>query len=436
MLPSYFDASSMGLIWALPFAFFLLSLAVGPLYFHKEWEKYDIFVVFSVVFIILASLASKFGLQPTFSSLKHTMLDEYVPFILMMSSLYVVSSGIHITTKGTLTPLHNVIFLFIASLSASVIGTTGASMLLIRPFLRLNHDRRHKAYLVIFFIFLVSNIGGSLTPVGDPPLFMGFLNGIDFFWPLKRMAHPFLLVSLLVLIVFYFFDKKHFKDRHLENTEQQEIEKFAIYGAHNFLFVALILFSIILSGMDMEKYQNIRNIALIAITILSFITTKKNVYHMNRFSLLPLREVALVFLAIFVTLIPITAMLHGGGEGAFAEMIRYANPKGIPDPLKYFFISGILSGFLDNAPTYLLFFHLAGGDSLSLMGAQAKTLLAISSGSVFFGALSYIGNAPNLMVKAIAESAHIKIPSFGGYLVWSFCILFPILCVFGLFFFR
>lgn len=436
MLPSYFDASTMGFVWAIPFLFFLGTLALGPTYFHEKWEKYDIHTVFILVLGIFIALSMKFGIQSSYLSVKHTFFHDYVPFIIMMGSLYVVSSGIHITTKGSLKPLHNVIFLFCASFCASVIGTTGASMLLIRPFIALNHNRRNKTYLIVFFIFLVSNIGGSLTPIGDPPLFLGFLNGVKFFWTLEHIFTPMVIITSVLLMIFYFFDKKHYKNRLEDVVNHNEVEKFSIHGTHNFIFILLILLSVIISSINMEKYALPRDIALVLITLAAYASTQKNVYHMNRFSFHPLREIALVFLGIFVTLIPITAMLHGGGEGVFSEITGYVNPNGFPDPLKYYLMTGFLSGFLDNAPTYLLFFHMAGGNAESLMTTHGITLMAISMGSVFFGALSYIGNAPNLMVKAIAERAQVTMPSFGGYMVWSFGILAPVLLIFGLIYFR
>lgn len=425
MNPSHFNDAS--LLWVLPFVFFLLCLAAGPVFMKEKWKNYENKIVFIVTGVIFTALYANFGNEYAFFSAKKMFFHHYVPFVCMMTALYVVSSGIHITTKGALTPLHNMIFLFLAALSSSFMGTTGASMLLLRPFLSLNKQRRHKTYLVVFFIFLVSNIGGSFSPIGDPPLFLGYLNGVDFFWVTRHLFGPMLCVMLPLLLIFYLIDRRHYQDKIPPSPHDEEVEKFRLYGAHNFIILGCILFTIILTGfIDIP-----RDILLLGLAVLSYMTTKKNVYYMNRFSWHPLREVALVFLAIFTTLIPIEGMLHSGGEGVFAPLLAYVNPNGMMDPLRYYFMTGLLSGFLDNAPTYLLFFHTAGGNPTALMHEHTSTLIAISLGAVFFGALTYIGNAPNLMVKSIAERANVRMPTFGGYLLWSFGILLPVLALFG-----
>lgn len=399
------------------------------------WHKYEIHVALGFFLLVFIGLWLKFDHFAALSSYKDTLLHHYAPFLIMIGALYIVASGIHITASGTLTPLHSTLFLFIASFISSIIGTTGASILLIRPFLSLNRDRQNKVHLVVFFIFMVSNIGGSLTPIGDPPLFLGFLNGVSFFWTLKALFKPMLVVIIPLLLLFYLIDRRHYRDR-MEIIEVEEVEKFKIHGLHNVLFIFMILAAVIFSSVDIKAYDLHRDVALILIAISSYLITKKNIYHMNRFSIGPIKEVAVVFLAIFATLIPVQAMLQVGSEGAFHQITALVNPGGYPDPLRYFFITGMLSAFLDNAPTYLLFFHIAGGKAEILMTKDFMTLVAISAGAVFMGALTYIGNAPNLMVKAIAERMDIKMPSFTGYMLWSCGILLPILMIFGLIYFR
>jgi len=430
-----FEGFDLSLLWALPFAGFLLALAFLPLLKPQLWHSHDFKIALGTCAVVIIPMFLSLGKDGTATLLYKTMVHHYVPFIFMIGCLFIISGGIHITTSGHAKPLTNVIFLFTSGLLASIIGTTGASMLLIRPFLNLNHDRRHKAYLVIFFIFIVSNIGGCLSPIGDPPLFLGFLEGVDFFWPTLYLWKPFLGVILPLLAIFYFFDRHHYHHKR-DIVEKREIEKFNIYGKRNLFLLGATIGLLLLTGIDPEKMHLWRDGGLVVIALLSYTLTPKNVHHMNRLSFEPLREVSIVFLTIFITLIPIEAMLHGGRAGAFGEMIDFGNPGGYSDPLRYYFITGALSAFLDNAPTYLLFFHMAGGDPQWLMEGGAKTLTAISTGAVFMGAITYIGNAPNFMVKSIAEKLHIRMPGFLGYMLWSFGILLPVLVLFGLIYFR
>ncbi len=429
------EGIDLSILWALPFVGFLLALALIPLLKPDFWHHHDLKVSLLSSILVIGPMCLTLGVGGTMTLVSKTVIHHYIPFLVMIGALFVISGGIHITTAGDAKPLTNIAFLLGSGLLASVIGTTGASMLLIRPFLNLNHDRRHKTYLVIFFIFIVSNIGGSLSPIGDPPLFLGFLEGVSFFWPLKNLFVPFMLVMLPLLIIFYFFDRYHHR-HHLEVVERDEIQKFKVYGKRNFVFLGGLLTIFLLTSVDTEKYHVVRDLGIILIAGASYFFTPRQVHHMNRLNFSPVREVAIVFFAIFITLIPIEAMLHGGRDGVFGGLIAYANPGGLSDPLRYFFLTGLLSAFLDNAPTYLLFFHMAGGDADMLMGQGAKVLAAISVGSVFMGAMTYIGNAPNFMVKSIAEKQHIRMPSFLGYMLWSGGILLPILILFGLFYFR
>ncbi len=439
METAFLNAAQLSLWWAFPFTALLLTLALAPLVVPTFWHFHERKTIAGLCLLILLPMVIKFGFSTTKNVIVNVLVHHYIPFILLVSTLFVVCGGIHITTKGEITPLGNIVFLFLGGLLSSMIGTTGASILLIRPYLMMNRHRYDKKYLVIFFIFVVGNIGGSLTPIGDPPLFLGFLNGVSFFWPLQYLLKPFLSVTLPLLIIFYFIDRRHYHPNHSkkEIVETKETShEFKIIGKRNIPILFLILCTVILSGISIERFHLMRDGSLLCLIAFSWLVTPKSVYRMNRFSFDPLREVAFVFFAIFITLIPIEAMLHLGKEGAFSPIAIFANPDGYADPLRYYFLTGFLSAFLDNAPTYLLFFHMAGGDSSSLMTTQAITLTAISIGAVFWGAMTYIGNAPNFMVKAIAERMSIKMPSFLGYMAWSVGILLPILLVLGLGQFR
>ncbi len=427
-------------LWGVPFISFLMALAVVPLFFQDFWHKNlgKIVVGFSLLIIVpmLFFLSSESAQKILF----HTLAHNYLPFTILIATLFILSGGIHITTKGKITPFGNVLFLLLGSFLSSFMGTTGASILLIRPFLMMNGQRYHKHYLVIFFIFTISNIGGCLSPIGDPPLFLGFLNGISFFWPFKCLFQPFVYVMFFLLCVFYMIDRFYCRGKDFRDEVIDLPEKVKIYGKRNFLGIILVICALIFSSLDIPYIHLMTNVMLILIAVASWVLTPKMVHHMNRFSFEPLREVSLVFLAIFITLIPIEAMLHLGKEGPLHMIATLANPQNYPDPLRYYFLTGILSSFLDNAPTYLLFFHMLdgiiGGGPAALMTTHALTLTALSLGSVFFGALTYIGNAPNLMVKAMAEHLHVKMPGFIGYMLWSLGILFPILALFGLYSFR
>jgi len=372
------------------------------------------------------------------------LFHEYVPFILLLFALFTVAGGVRI--KGTLTGHSetNAILLLIGTLLASWMGTTGAAMLLIRPLLRANKDRKYKTHTVIFFIFLVANIGGALTPLGDPPLFLGFLNGISFFWPTQALLLPMILVSVLVLIVYYLLDRFYFwPHENLTRMKVADMETHApirIEGAINFVLIGAIVGVVLMSGtwrpdwqpivifdVDYQTQNLLRDILLIAIALISLRVTNKDSREANGFNWFPIVEVAKLFIGIFLTIAPVIAILRGGSDGALGFIVSaVSNEAGAPIPQAYFWATGLLSGFLDNAPTYLVFFKAVGVEPEAFMTTFASTLLAISMGSVFMGALSYIGNAPNFMVKAIAENAKVPMPTFFGYMAWSFAVLMPI----------
>jgi Na+/H+ antiporter NhaD/arsenite permease-like protein len=319
-------------------------------------------------------------------------------------------------------------------------------MLLIQPMLRANAWRKKNVHVFVFFIFLVGNIGGSLTPLGDPPLFIGFLEGVDFFWTTKAMLAPMLLVAIPLLVAFYALDSYFYRSEGA--PPKASGEAFAVEGKINLLLLAGVVAAVLMSGvwrpnLPVEIYYTpvalesiVRSVLLLALAWASLVLTDNDSRMANGFSWEPIAEVAKLFVGIFVTIVPVLAIIRSGQDGALGGLIALLNSNGQPDTLMYCWITGILSGFLDNAPTYLLFFNLAGGEPETLMGPLATTLLAISCGSVFMGALTYIGNAPNFMVKAVAEKGGIKMPSFFGYMLWSCAFLLPLFALVTLVYFR
>jgi Na+/H+ antiporter NhaD/arsenite permease-like protein len=337
------------------------------------------------------------------------------------------------------------------ALSASFLGTTGASMVLIRPIIRANQDRRSHIHVFVFFIFLVSNIGGSLTPLGDPPLFLGFLNGVEFLWTLEAMLLPMLFVSGILLALFYVIDRLAWNRESAKvKGKSRSPRHIEIDGLHNVLYLMAIALVVLASGiwfrdvtfriglgLEMPVNGLIRDVTLIAISLLSWWTTPRKLRVENAFTWAPMQEVAMLFAAIFITMIPLLSLLKTGSEGPFGPLLNLVStPEGKPIETAYFWLTGGLSSFLDNAPTYLVFFNLAGGDAKVLMGPLELTLLAISSGAVFMGAMTYIGNAPNFMVRSICEERGIKMPSFIGYLLWSGAILLPLFALYSWIWFR
>jgi Na+/H+ antiporter NhaD/arsenite permease-like protein len=445
------DGASMSLLWAMPFVGILLSIATGPLFFADIWEHhYGKFALFwSLCVIVPLLLAGGFagGGHP----LLHTLLLEYVPFILLLFALYTIAGGIYLEGNLRGTPAANTLLLAAGAFLASFVGTTGASMIMIRPLLRANDDRVYRVHTVVFFIFLVSNIGGALTPLGDPPLFVGFLKGVDFFWTTTHLWKPTLVVAIILLAVFFVIDlvlhKREERMHHpLDPTPDSPLE---LHGAINFLLLAAVIAAILMSaqwkpgltfsigGVPVEFQNVVRDIIFVVVALLSLKLTRPQTRTANGFSWGPIVEVAILFACIFICIVPVIAMLHAGAKGAFAPLIALvAHPDGSPDNVAYFWLTGALSSFLDNAPTYLVFFELAGGDPKVLMTTLAPTLAAISLGAVFMGANTYIGNAPNFMVYAIARRGGVKMPSFFGYMLWSSAILLPTFVVVSMVFLR
>ena len=534
------EGQGLTVLWVIPFAGMLLSIALGPIlaphFWHANYGKVAAgwIVLFSIPFLAIYK-------GDAFYEILHIVLLDYVPFIILLGALFTAAGGICL--KGSLrgSPTVNTAILFIGTVLASWMGTTGAAMLLIRPILRANAWRKHKVHVVVFFIFLVANIGGSLTPLGDPPLFLGFLKGVDFFWTMKLL--PVMApVAIFLLVVFFIFDTLMFKKEGPAPDDGEKVP-LKLEGTINFALIGCIIGAILLSTWlgknkftdssvgekmkpaieaavfemeaakaDLSNYVEtnadatfdesnqeyhqkrvthldavsavnqlrakkthdetmglhvfgvtvsfsnlVRDGLLILIALLSLKLTpmyrrvkdehghevaaegeeKSNVRAANGFTWEPILEVAKLFIAIFICMIPALKILQAGVNGGLSSVVL-AVQSSTNDPvnLMYFWLTGILSSFLDNAPTYVVFFNTAGGDPTSLMGPLGQTLLAISCGAVFMGANTYIGNAPNFMVKAIAEENGVKMPSFFGYMAWSMAILIPTFIIVTLIYFR
>ncbi len=447
-LAAELDGRTLGLAWALPFAGMLLSIALFPLLAPHFWEHHYGKVAGFWAILTAVAIAGRAGLGTAFDAVVHTALVEYIPFILLLLALFTVAGGIVVRGNIHGAPGTNTGLLALGALLASFIGTTGASMVMIRPVIRANDDRRHNLHVVVFFIFLVSNIGGSLTPLGDPPLFLGFLRGIDFFWTTRYLIGETLFVGGLCLAVFYLLDAYLYRKEGRVRPDPTPDRPIRVTGGINFVLIVAIISAILLSaafklerisilGTEVALENLLRDLTMIAVTLISLAATRKAARVENGFTWGPILEVAKLFAGIFITIIPVLAMLRAGADGAFAPLVGLvSNPDGTPNNTAYFWLTGLLSSFLDNAPTYLVFFELAGGDPQRLMTAQALTLAAISAGAVFMGANSYIGNAPNFMVYAIARESGIKMPGFFGYMLWSLTVLIPIFALATFVFFR
>ncbi len=438
----------MSILWLIPFICLLISIAVIPLisgtWWHHNFPKVSLLLGAPMVVLMFWLLQMK---------TIHTFV-EYCSFIVLVGSLFVISGGIMIRGSFKSTPVVNSTFLLIGALIASLIGTAGASMVLIRPMLRLNKERKIKLHIFVFFIFLVSNIGGSLTPLGDPPLFLGFLQGVPFLWPLQHMLKGWAFMIGVLLGLFFLIDTLMLK-REGGPKKLKGNEKFQIAGGINFLFLAGVLLTVIAYGSFMPKEWDtffgrdiIQVVLMCLMAAFSMIFTSKALRDENGFTWFPVKEVAILFAAIFACMIPALNYLeYSGSTGGLS----------IEHPWQFFWMVGTLSSFLDNAPTYLSFLSLAktmipiGADGachlaqsgllsqgVAVVGGcvPQKILLAISMGAVFMGANTYIGNAPNFMVKAICEENDVEMPSFIGYIGWSIAILVPLFLLVTFIFFN
>ena len=434
------DGTALHWPWALPFAGILLTIAFAPLVIGKFWHRHYGKFAFVWAALTLVPLAALRDVDTAFAALAQALLGDYLGFIVVLFALYVVAGGI--VVAGTLrgTPLVNTALLAFGTLIASVVGTTGAAMILIRPLIRANATRLHNVHVVVFFIFLVGNIGGALSPLGDPPLFIGFLNGVDFFWPAQQLWQPTVFVVGCVLVIFVVLDVWFYrKDRRVAPVGEAAGGKLRVHGIVNLPLLAVIIGAVIVSalwkpgvaftvyGTALPLQDLLRDGVLILVALASLALTPDEHREANGFSWQPILEVAILFAGIFICAAPIRAMLAAGHDGAFAWLLAAVTAQdGTPHAVAYFWLTGILSAILDNAPTYLVFFQLAGGNAAELMGPLAPVLAAISMGAVYMGALTYIGNAPNFMIYAIASERGVKMPSFFGFMGWSIVVLAPI----------
>jgi len=440
-------------LWSvLPFVGILLSIAVFPLvaphFWHRHFPKISAgwALAFAVPFLIA------YGTEAV-QSILHIYLIDYIPFIVLLWALFTISGGIFVGGSLRGSPKVNVVLLLIGTALASWIGTTGAAMVMIRPLLRANGWRRHKVHVIVFFIFLVANIGGSLTPLGDPPLFLGFLHGVPFFWVTRALLPHMLLVVAVLLAVFFVLDSYWFRKEDEPAPDDGKGEGIKVEGLHNLLFLLGVMGGVIFSGsvkltslavyghVHVELQNLLKDAFLILMGFLSLRTTARVIREKNEFGWFPIQEVAYLFAGIFMTIVPALAILQVGSQGALAGLIEF-----VKTPVHYFWVTGGLSAFLDNAPTYLTFFNTALGsfgmpeaavpgmlgylDEAARNSAFIKDLTAISAGAVFMGAMTYIGNAPNFMVKSIAEEAGIPMPSFFGFMLkYSLPILVPVFVI-------
>jgi Na+/H+ antiporter NhaD/arsenite permease-like protein len=408
-------------LWSIiPFVLLLLAIASLPLlaehWWHQNKNKAIIVALLAVPTAIYLFLINT-PANPTLSALGHEIV-KYIYFILLLGSLYIVAGGIVIAGDIQGKPLTNTAILAFGCVLANLIGTTGASVLLIRPVLRINQTRQHTSHLPIFFIFTVSNLGGLLTPLGDPPLFLGFLNGVDFFWTL-HLWREWMLVNGLVLGIFFIWDTLAYRrDGERPVHAPHTHSPVRLKGTINLLFLVGIIAGVLTQGALPDPWgELIGGIAMAAMAILSLLLTPRPLRHANGFTWGPILEVAILFIGIFVTMVPALEILAANRD-AF----------NISQPWQYFWLTGGLSAFLDNAPTYLTFATMAAGSNnfAPLMHEQPLILQAISCGAVFMGALTYIGNGPNFMVKAIADQVGYKTPTFFGYFGYACAILLPV----------
>jgi Na+/H+ antiporter NhaD/arsenite permease-like protein len=442
----------MSSIAILPFVGLILSLALLQAAAPDLWHRHERKIVAGWALMALIFIAVESGWVKVGQTIIETTLAEYLPFVILIAALYIVAGGIRISGHLHGSPATNLAFMLVGGLLASLVGTTGAAMVMVRPLIRANDGRLHNAHVVVFFIFIVANIGGALTPLGDPPLLIGYLNGVDFFWTARHLSFATGFVLLLLAAIFVLVDR-HFYHRDevykAQRIRPDDAEPLSIDGWVNIALMLVIVAAVPALGtwkpaiaFDVDGTviglpDLVRAILLIAVSAISFVATPRAVRSGNGFQWRPIVEVATVFAGIFITLAPVIEILREGEHGAFAPLVALVTrTDGSASPPMYFWLSGLLSGFLDNAPTYLAFFNLAGGDARQLMGPGVDILTALSCGCVFMGALTYVGNAPNMMVRSIAIERGIAMPGFLAYMAWSGAILLPIFALTTLVFFR
>ncbi len=412
--------SAPPLIWCLPFVLLLAGIAVFPLFAPEWWVKRYRWFALSLGALVVVYYVFFFGGAARMAHTAH----EYLSFIALIGSLYVVAGGIHIGLRGTYTPRQNVTLLAVGSVIANFVGTTGAAMILIRPYIRGN-SWRFAPYHLVFFIFIVANCGGALTPIGDPPLFLGYLVGVPFLWVLEQLWYKWIIAIVMLLATFYVMDRRDYRRQpHRERAEAEREDKLRFEGLHNLIFIGIIIMAAFI-----QKPSFLREALMVGAAVGSYWTTPRRIHTLNEFHFHPIEEVAILFAGIFATMVP-----------ALDWLTANAQILGVNTPTGFYWATGTLSAVLDNAPTYLTLlatamglFHLSmtnPGEVMQFATQHADFLRAISIAAVFFGAATYIGNGPNFMCKAIAEHAKLRTPSFVEYVYkYSLPILLPVLIV-------
>ncbi|HXZ03150.1 MAG TPA: sodium:proton antiporter [Stellaceae bacterium] len=424
-------------LWAVPFLGLLFTFACAPLLAPPLWHRHYRWwtALWSLAFLLPA--AGIDGPGAVLNAVLATALLQYLPFILLLGALFAVAGGLRITGTPRGGALVNTALLALGTLLASIIGSTGAALLTIRPLARANRHRRYSRHVFVFLILLVANVGGALTPLGNPPIFLGFLAGVPFFWPLVHLWAPTALVAGGLLASFYMLDRHLFRRRGGGPALLPEIEKLGLEGGVNLVLLALIIAAVMLRafwhpaaalslpGFRWEAEVMIADALLLAAALLSLALTPRQTRQRNDFAWTPMIEVAILFAGVFITLLPVTAMIAAGPAGPAAALFERLLSGGMPIDGRFYWATGLLSAFLDNAPAYLVFFDFAGGDAARLTQAVPRTLAAISAAAAYFGAFTYLGNAPNLLIKRLAERQGIAMPQFFGYVGWSILCLLP-----------
>ncbi len=428
------------ILWGVPFAGMLLSIALFPVLAPRFWLRRMDAIALGWILVLLVQQAVAIGPAAAAADAWGATLDAYLPFVTLLLGLYTAGGGILLRGGVRGSPAGNTAMLAAATVLGGAMGTIGAAMVLIHPLLHANAHRRRKVHLVVFFIVLAGNAGGALSPLG-PPLYIGFLEGVPFFWPLLHLGLPWLLLTALELGGFYLLD------RWLARAEPPPAAagRLRLRGWINVVLVLVVALSVVAQGLldfgqvtllgQAVELTRLAGILLcLAVTLLSLAVTPRAVRQANDFAWHPMQEVAVLFAAIFITIQPVIGMLHAGPAGPLAPLLRLAtDAAGQPIPLAFFWLTGILSAFLDNAPTYLVFFQLAGADPAAHHGVA---LQALSAGAVFFGGLTYIGNAPNLMLRAIAAHRGVAMPGFFTFTAYATLALLPVFALMSLLFFA
>ncbi len=437
-------ATPPALPWGIPFLGIILSLGLFPIFAPRFWHRRMGLVVALWTLALVLPQAVLLGPGVALAGAWHSVLLDYFPFVSLLAAMFTVGGGILVRGGPWGRPGGNTLLLALGTLLAGVIGPIGASMVLINPLLQANAHRVRKVHLVVFFIMLVSNIGAVVTPLGNPPLYIGLLQGVPYGWPLRNLMVPLLLMAVPLLAGFWVVDRHRAK----AEPDPPPMQPLRLRGGVNLLLLGVVIAGVLGQSLWQPGTVSLFGVAIgierlagmavfVAVLAISAAVTPRAVHAGNMFSWEPILEVAKLFAAIFITIGPVLTMLQAGEHGPLAAVLRLTeDAQGQPNPIAFFWLAGILSAFLDNAPTYLVFFQIAGNDPEQLTGALSGTLEALSAGSVMFGALTYIGNAPNLLVRSVAAHRGVRMPGFFGYMAISCALLLPLFGMLTLLIFR